>query len=259
MLYSVTSDIWNTETDQVFGKERVYLHLLLRHCNYRADILSEDDLGTELDKYRVLFVTDSHIRRECLPVLLDWVKRGGWLYLSAGALQGDEYDQPLELGIERQPYRSISKIGRPEHDLVNLRREGELQGMPIVGGVQYPLAQKHSVGRGTIFASGVFAGVSYQAHSVRPAGGEHSARDYPHAHRGFISALAMPVVPRLTTDHHLVEANLIESPKGNCIVLANWSGKPRPVAVTLDGKRFALDRLEAGGYLTQGGDSREMH
>ncbi|MBQ6471444.1 MAG: hypothetical protein IJJ33_05635, partial [Victivallales bacterium] len=249
MLYSVTSDIWGTETDQVFGKERVYLHLLLRHCNYRVDILSEDDLDTKLDKYRVLFVADSHLRRKCLPALLEWVRRGGWLYLAAGALQGDEYDLPLELGMERQPCQSISKIGRPEHDWASLKREGELQGMPIVGGVQYPLAQRHSVGRGTIFASGVFAGVSYQAHSVRPDGGEHSARDYPQAHRDFISRLALPVAPRLTTDHHLVEANLIESPRGACIVLANWSGKPRPVTVTLDGKRFALDRLDAGGYI----------
>ena len=249
MLYSVTSDIWGTDTDQVFGKERVYLHLLLRHCNYRVDILSEDDLVTELKKYRALFVADSHIRRKCLKPLLEWVEQGGWLYLAAGALRFDEYNEPLDLGFAREDYRTISKIGRPEHDLAKLKREGELMGMPIVGGIQRPLAKSHSLGKGTLFASGVFAGISYQAHSKRPDPRQHSVRDYPKEHRAFISSLGIPVRPRLTTDHHLLEANLIEAPAGNCIVLANWSGKPINASVTLDGKIFKLENLGPGGFL----------
>ena len=96
-LLSVTGDIWYATRDNVFGKERAWLNLLLRHCNVRCDVLSEDDLATLLPAYRMLFVTDANLKRSALPPLVKWVQDGGVLYLSAGALARDEFDNPLGL------------------------------------------------------------------------------------------------------------------------------------------------------------------
>ena len=88
-LLSVTGDIWYATRDNVFGKERAWLNLLLRHCNARCDVLSEDDLASLLPAYRMLFVTDANLRRSAVPSLVKWVHDGGVLYLSAGALARD--------------------------------------------------------------------------------------------------------------------------------------------------------------------------
>ncbi|MBQ9338582.1 MAG: hypothetical protein IJS14_14925 [Lentisphaeria bacterium] len=249
ILLSVTSDIWNTGTDQSFGKERVYLHLLLQQCGYRPDILSEDDLADELKNYQVLFVTDSHLRRSQLGPLLDWVKAGGKLYLAAGALMFDEYNRPLDLGIERGTYEKISKIGRGEWDFGKLKRGGMVDGMPVVGGMEKPFKAASKLGQGEVVRFGFFPGISYQSESKRPDPKKHSTRTYPEAHRKFIASLGLPVKPRLTTDHFLVEADLIEAPEGQVIVLSNWTGEPRDVKVTLDGKEHAVSALGAGGYI----------
>ena len=254
VLLSVTSDIWSAETDRAFGKERVFLHLLLQHCNYRPDILSEEDLADELKNYQVLFATDSHLRRSQAAPLLDWVKAGGKLYLTAGALQFDEYNQPLDLGIERGTYEKISKLGRPEWDFDKLKRGGTVDGMPVVGGMEKPFKTVSKLGKGSVCRLGFFPGISYQSESKRPDPKKHSTRTYPEAHRKFIASLDLPVKPRLTTDHFLVEADLIESPDGRVIVLSNWTGEPRDVKVTLDGKEHSVSALGAGGYIITKGN-----
>ena len=249
ILLGVTSDIWNSSTDQVFGKERVFLHLLLQHCGYRPDILSEDDLADELKNYKALFVCDTHLRRSQLKPLLDWVQAGGRLYLTAGALQFDEYNQALELGIERGTYEKIGKIGRPEWDFEKLKRGGVVDGMPVVGGMEKPFKKEQRSGKGTICRFGFFPGISYQSESKRPDAKKHSVRNYPEAHRKFIASLDLPVKPRLTTDHYRIEADLIEAPEGQVVVLSNWTGEPRDVTVTLDGKKHTVSGLGAGGYV----------
>lgn len=248
MLLSVTGDIWSEAGDNRFGKERIYLSLLLRHCNYRLDILSEDDLAAELKHYRVLFAVDSHLRRARLPPLMDWIEQGGTLYLGAGALEWDEFNQPLGLGITREKLQISQKPGRAEYEMAQLKTLKEQSGMPVVVGYQAPLNHVFSQGRGKVIFSGFFPGISYMSGSRKINEDIYSVRDYPEAHRHYVKNLNLPVKPRLETDHYLVEANLIEAPEKDIIVLANWSGEPRTVKVTLDHKTYTA-QIEAGGYI----------
>ena len=263
MLVGTTSDIWSNpaKTGNAHGRERTYLHLLLTHCGYRTDVLDEDDLATELKNYKVLFVADSHLRAACLPPLADWVRAGGTLHLSAGALQFDEYNRPLGadtlLGLARQPLAIINKAELGE----NLARQKPLDAKappgtpPIYVGHQEPLRKATACGKGSVIHSGFFPGLSYIASSRLPdgatapeyaeagpdtdiivpvRGGVYSARLFQPACRDYIRGLNLPARPRLHASNPLVEAALIESPEADVIVLSNWTGEPQKgVTVTL--------------------------
>ncbi len=79
----VSGDIWYATRDNVFGKERAWLHLLLRHCGVSCDILHENELAASLAPYRVLFANDAHLKRAALAPLTAWVRDGGVLVLGA--------------------------------------------------------------------------------------------------------------------------------------------------------------------------------
>ena len=269
LLAGTTSDIWSNpaKTGNAHGRERIYLHLLLTHCGYRLDVLNEDDLATELKNYKLLFATDSHLRAACLKPLADWVKAGGTLHLSAGALTYDEYNRPLGadklLGITRQPLNLVRKAGHAELDLCRSKPldEKPLGALPIYVGYQEPCNTALASGKGKVLLSGYFPGLSHIASSTKAAPGAsaaeatpdsnamvagtvYSARDFQPAYRDYISSLGLPVRPRLTTGNPLVEAALIETPEADVIVLSNWTGQPQTVTVTLNGAP-AYGRVQA--------------
>ena len=174
LLLSVTSDLWNEEeTHNIFGKERIYLHLLLRHLGFRLDILSEDDLTDALADYRLLFATDSHLRASQADALVSWVENGGTLYLGAGALEFDENNRPLgldgRLGLKRGKLEIIDKVGRAQYEFPRLKPFATAAGVPVVGGGQRPFNQRVKAGKGEVIASGFFPGIGYFAAS-RPVG-----------------------------------------------------------------------------------------
>ena len=245
MLMSNTSDIWNRATDSMFGKERVFLHLLLRHCNYSTDVLSENDLATQLDNYKVLFVVDSHIRRSQLKYILDWVKKGNTLYLGAGALMYDEDNKPLNSGIDRPEFRKLHKVSRGHDGFVKFSKSNrKFQGMTVIGGAEFPLNGVKKLGKGKVICSGFFPGLSYMHDSKRTNPKIYSLRNYPAAHRKYIASLKLPA-PKVECSDHLVEAHLLESPDKYLIVLANWSGAKRTVTVKFNGK--SCTRTIGGG------------
>lgn len=67
--------------------------------------------------------------------------------------------------------------------------------------------------------------------------GWYSHREFPEEVRVRTRALCRSIGlrPRVRTDHHLVEASLIESSAGTAIVLANWTGERRKTRVGLRG------------------------
>ncbi|OQC17771.1 MAG: hypothetical protein BWX73_00080 [Lentisphaerae bacterium ADurb.Bin082] len=238
-LLSVTNDIWNAKDDNVFGKERVYLNLLLRHVNVRLDVLSEDDLATELARYRTLFVSDAVVKRTAAMQILEWVKQGGTLYMTAGALEYDERRQPLDLdrdlGVSRKPFTLEEQPGRAQFEMPKLKELASVQSVPVVAGQQPPFLQRSTVGAGTVVSLGFFPGLSYVSRAgsetERPDGSIYSEVDFPAAHRALAATWAKG---RLRTDHHLIEANVLTAPGADVIVLANWSGTPMTTTVTLD-------------------------
>lgn len=245
-LLSVTSDIWNLTGDNVFGRERAFLNLLLRHCNFRLDVLSEDDLSTELKHYRCLFVTDSHIRRAQMEPLKAWLNNGGTLYLGAGALEFDEYNRPLEWGIKRSPLKMVHDPGRAQLEMPKLEKLGEYASMDIVSGSQEPLAQEIKYGKGKIILCGFFPAISYIGRARKVENATYSILDYPEAHRKYFSGFLRP---RLQTDHYLVESNLLEGPAADLLVFSNWTGKEQTVTVVLQASGRYSRVFAAGGKL----------
>lgn len=253
ILFSVTGDIWNDGKDNPFGRERTYLSLLLAHCNYRLDILSEDDLSAELKKYKILFAVDSHLRRSQLAPLIQWVKDGGTLYLGAGALEFDEANQPLglddQLGLKREKLSATEKAGRPQYEMLKLKNLKVTENPPVLCGYQEPMKQDLKVGRGRVIFSGCFPGIGYLGTSTQAKEQEiYSVRDYSKAFRDYVAGLKLPVKPRLTTDNYRIEANLLEAGTADVIVLSNWTGKEQTVKVILNDAP-AYKEIESSGEL----------
>ena len=249
MLLSRTSDIWNLKSDNIYGKDRVFLHLLLRHCGYSTDVLGEDDLASELNKYKVLFAVDSHIRHSQLKYILDWVKNGNTLYLGANALMFDEFNRPLKWEFPRGKFEKLHKVGRGEDNFVRSSSKNErFKEMPVIGGRQLPFGRSITFGNGRIISGGFFPGLSYMHASRQSNPKIYSVRSYPEAHRRYIAALKLPVLPRVVCSDYLVEAHLLESPDKYLIVLANWSGEPRQVRVSFNGKTYSVN-VGGGGFI----------
>jgi hypothetical protein len=239
-LLSVTGDIWRATRDNVFGKERAWLNLLLRHCNVRCDVLSEDDLATLLPQYRMLLVTDANLKRAALPHLVKWVRDGGVLYLSAGALARDEFDNPLgldeALNLRREPLAFRDDPGRSEYEMPHLKELDVLEGMKLLCGTQKPYYQAVPVGKGKAIVVGFFPAIGYIAASQRPASADYSTLDFDAAHRHWMQKVLAEgaIRPRLRTDNYRVEANWIQSPDTDVLALSNWTGQEQTVAVELD-------------------------
>ncbi|MBQ9088677.1 MAG: hypothetical protein IJY46_07850 [Lentisphaeria bacterium] len=247
MLLSRTGDIWNFKTDNMFGKERVFLTLLLRHCNYSVDVVHEDDIATQLKSYKVLFAVDSHIRRSQLKYILDWVSAGNTLYLGANALMFDENNKPLKWNIPRKKFTKLHKVNRGHDGFVRASRKNKrFRKMSVIGGEQLPFNAVHKFGSGRIICSGFFPGLSYM-HESKRAGKIYSIRNYPLSHRDYIASLKLPE-PKVKSSNYRVEAHLLESPDKYLIVLANWSGKTCPVTVTFNGKKYTRT-ISGGGYI----------
>lgn len=247
MLLSSTGDIWNRGGDNIYGKERVFLHMLLKHCNYSTDVLSEDDLASELKNYKVLFVVDSHIRKSQLKYIDEWVKQGNTLYLGANALMFDEADKPLDFIAGRKPYKTLHKVSRGQDNFVrSSKKHKKFRKMTIIGGQQLPMGSEVKRGKGRVIFSGFFPGLSYM-HESKRTGKIYSIRNYPEAHRQYIASLKLPA-PRISSSDHRIEAHLLESADKYLIVLSNWTGEKCSVTVKSDGKEYTRT-IGGGGFI----------
>lgn len=95
ILYSVSHDIWNTDSSSAFVEKRLLWHGL-RHLQIQPDFLREEDIESgKLKNYKVLYITDWCITRKASAAIDDWIKAGGVVYLSAGAATRDEFNEPF--------------------------------------------------------------------------------------------------------------------------------------------------------------------
>ncbi len=127
LLYSHTTDIWTMdEGHSLFGKERMYLYLILRHLGYPVDILTEDDvIDGRLKSYDCLFVIGSHLKKEIVQPLLNWTISGGLVYLAPSTGQYDQFNSPLNLlqvfGFKTEGFVFQEGPGRAEFEAPKLK------------------------------------------------------------------------------------------------------------------------------------------
>ena len=273
MLLSVTSDIWNyggsgSWAANLFGQERTYLHLLLRHCGLRLDILGEDNLTDRLSQYKLLFVTGSHLKATTVNALSNWVKNGGTLYLGAGAAEFNQYNEALNLdkalNIKRDKFKLIQMPGRPPYELPKRKIVDTIKfaagTIPVVCGTQNIIGGKPLIkttkdnsavtvfkaGKGQVICCGFSPATSYikdaSINRSKPKNGIMSCVKYPAAVRMLMHKIIEQAgaTAKVQTDNPLVEVNLLETPEALILCFANWTGKPQTVNVSLkDYKKFA--------------------
>lgn len=118
--YSHATDIWRLkEAWSLYGRERSYVYLILRHLGYPVDVLTEDDIiEGRLKDYEFLVLLGSHLKRDAVPKLVEWTHNGGFLYVGAGTGERDEFNQPLDfanqLGLQREEMKEEQSPGRAE-------------------------------------------------------------------------------------------------------------------------------------------------
>ncbi len=268
LLLSTTSDIWNVDPTQdgqtfanLYGMERFYLYLVLRHLQASVDILAEEDLAAGLKPYRMLLATDSHLRRAYAPAIRAWVEAGGTLYVGGNALAFDEYNQPLglveEMGVKRGALVPDGSLvpGRPEYEL-NHRKSLGLVMTPepfnaifgtqsLEGGETLFKLGEHAaamveipVGKGRVIAGCTFPAMEY----IKTSGWDKelpisSTVTFNSGPRDFVGrALERGgVTPKAVCNNMFIEANLLEYDGGVIVALANWSGQEQDATITFRG------------------------
>ncbi len=266
MLLSTTGDLWQANPSQPdftnpYGMERTFLYLLLRHLHVRVDILPEEDLASRLAGYKLLLVTDTHIRREYVPALREWVRNGGVLYAGANALSFDEYNRPLslldEMGIVRGALEGDANLapGRPPYEMAKRKVLGQVDtaqkfGFIIAaqnlrgGAVVFRRDNGQNAltvsgfGQGKLAAGGIFPALAYIYHAQTDSSLKLiTPVNYPEGPRQFIEAVvkASGITPSVTAGDALLEPNLLRRGKTLLIALANWSGREIESTLTLRG------------------------
>ncbi|MCC7191889.1 MAG: hypothetical protein IT444_03810 [Phycisphaeraceae bacterium] len=107
LWYSEAGDAWDNHRSP-FGAEKRSLYLAIRHQQVGLDIVDEDDaLRGTLKNYKALYITDQNVSRTATNAIVDWVKDGGHLFVTAGGAMLDEFNEPNSamqqlLGIKQQ-------------------------------------------------------------------------------------------------------------------------------------------------------------
>jgi hypothetical protein len=98
LLVATTSDIMQVK-GLYFCPERQNLFIAMQHSYVPVEVVSEQDIADEnrLKDYSLLMVTDPQVRGDVQRKIADWVKGGGRLWASVGAMSWDEYNQPSRI------------------------------------------------------------------------------------------------------------------------------------------------------------------
>jgi hypothetical protein len=121
--------------------------------------------------------------------------------------------------------------------------------MQFAGTNAAPCATEIAVGQGRVVYVGFFPGTSYVRGGCIGMKAERdrmkqegkplvtwNPRSYPLDYHELFRALLEPVrwQPPVRVSHYLVEGSLLEGPDGAVLALANWSGEPQRVEVSID-------------------------
>ncbi len=194
ILYSIPYDIWNVGHDNSLGHERMFTYLALRHAQIPVDIISDDDVfETGLEGYRTIYAFGEQVNALALQPLAEWVREGGTLVLSPGALSADEYNRPADgldagLGLERgeadllqrfwhasrlacerlKSHGSVTLTGGTNETVVPILSRFQTFSLPEEGADVLalfedgePAAASLPVGEGRVFMNGFLPAVAY--------------------------------------------------------------------------------------------------
>lgn len=260
IVYSVSHDIWHSDSPAAFVEKRLLWHAL-RHLHVQPDLLREEQIEAgRLKDYKVLFLTDACLTRAASATIDQWVRDGGVLYMSAGAATRDEFYQPFlppfaagvwpadaaaRLKIESHTYNERTDLPtlRPLTTArVHLPGAQELFELPVLGGMLSlkakgiePIARfadsslagamvNHSQGK--VIALGFLPMLAYgQGAGFKPTTLEEKWPEPPRRLIQFVLDAAH-VTPIAQCDRPVVETSLLSGRAGSVLLLANYTYQP---------------------------------
>ena len=267
LWFSETADVWG-DNDGSFTAGKRTLYSAIIHQGTPLDFVIEDG---NLKNYRVLFLADAHVSRRDSEAIAAWVKAGGTLFATAGAGMFDELNRPntilrTVLGVNPAGLDApaSSYVGMVKQELPFAAPVDEILGesgnTPVYGvrsrvkaaGAKVQLKFKsgapaltlNSQGRGMAYYAAFLPGLTYFAPGTpkvpvdRGSTAQASAHSIPTRFDSGITKLLQfanaTAANPVECSEPLVEANIIDSPKGSVVILSNWSGGPvKALEVTL--------------------------
>ena len=259
LWFSETGDIWGDNKGS-FGAGKRTLYAAVIHQNIPLDFIIK---GESLKDYRVLFLTDAHVSRRDSMAVAKWIKAGGRLFSTAGAGMFDELNQPNTL-LRNVLGVNPTALDAPENSQVEMVKQdlpfaspideiiGTSEPTPVFGarsrvkvnGAKAQLKFKsgtpaftlHSHGTGQAHYAAFLPGLTYFWPGIPKVPVDRGTQPNASTHliptqfhegmeqllQGGKGAAGNPV----ECSNKLVEANIIDSPKGSVVILTNWSGGP---------------------------------
>lgn len=250
-----SSEIWNRFAGSPAPYENAkWIYTALAHAHLPVDPIDEGLLASEdLSRYKVIYVSGTHLTAAAAAKLAAWVQAGGTLYTSGGGLARDEADQPLSalaplLGLEaRGPVELWSKVQAYGATTLEVYSGSgpEISGAagkfaPVVGREALKPAAgtevlakfadggaaltRRTAGKGQVWVAGFFPGLEYSA-GVRRDEFDMS-KDFDAARRAFVTAPALErVKPVVDASEPLVEGLLLRNEANGlrAVTLMNWA------------------------------------
>ena len=252
-----SSEIWSRVTDPNLTtfENAKWIYLALVHAHVPLDILSEQQLAEgKLDRYKVIYIPGTHLRRDSAAAIREWVRAGGTVWTDATGLSRDEANQPatamdemlgltgrqLETWGSVEQYRATelkpltetnppagAEFGWDKAKITARIARESLR--PTSADVLAsfadgkPAVTRNRFGKGEAIVAGLWSGVSYSG-TVRRADFDMHA-DFDPTLRALIAAPALthhayrPAIP----SDALVEAVALDKDGQRSIALINWS------------------------------------
>lgn len=260
-----TSEFFENNASWENGK---WIHAALTHAHVQADALDEGFIESDdLSRYKIIYVSGSHLRRASAVKLAQWVEKGGVLYTSAFGLARDEANQPLTplaaaVGLkaraEPELWCEVRRYGAtalpPLTPLKTPAETMEVTGGDLMGGGRITVTAgrealdpapgtevlarfadgkaaltRHAHGKGAVYVAGFYPGLEYGADVMKED--YDMSKDFSAAKRAFVAAPALKagVQPVVETSAPLVEGVLLKNPKSGkmAVSLMNWAFRIR--------------------------------
>jgi len=264
-----SSGIWGRADglDGTAFENAKWVWLALTHAHIPMNILSEQQLAEgRLERYKVIYIPGTHLRRDAAAKVKDWVRAGGSLWTDAFGLARDEANQPATgldevLGLSTRKletwghvdgYRAVGLTPLTESEVppgADLMWEADQVHASIgrealdPGSAEIlarfadgkPAVTRNRFGKGDATVVGLWSGITYSAKVRRP---DFSMRDdFSPAVRALVAApaLARKVYQPARLSEPLVEAVSLDKGGSRSIALINWAYH-RPSAATGKGE-----------------------